>query len=461
LLQYLNAFHGLYSMQWSGELTMTRSYRRYLRAIPMERERLFGLLVLLIYTATAEGFIMQSADTASTQGSPPPPAARMIDLQASDGTVLKASYFAAVQPGPGVLLFHQTNRSRKAWDVVAGQLAAAGINTLTLDLRGFGESGGKAYDKLTDKEIAEARGLWPGDIESAWQFLIAQPSVKRDVIGLGGGGYDGVDNSVQTARRHPEEVKSLVLLSGETFLPGLQFLRHSPQLPGLFVVADDDEYPPTVDAMELLYNTSSNPGKKLVHYAGERAPWKWYELYEIGTVPATGSHGTDMFEKHPELPGIIVDWFVSTLIKTPGQAAADTVASAPILDQLERPGGAARVAQQLTEARRKNPKAQLFPEVALDILGSDHLRAGEAKVALAIFKLNLVAYPESADAHTDLAEAYLADGQNDLARRHAEKALALLDSHAAPASSWSDSEPKRSQIRRGAQRILNRLSAAH
>jgi hypothetical protein len=92
-----------------------------------------------------------------------------------------------------------------------------------------------------------------------------------------------------------------------------------------------------------------------------------------------------MFEKHPEFPGIIVDWFVSTLIKTPGQAAADTVASAPILDQLERPGGAARVAQQLTEARRKDPKAQLFPEVALDILGSDHLRAGEAKVALAIF----------------------------------------------------------------------------
>ena len=35
-----------------------------------------------------------------------------------------------------------------------------------------------------------------------------------------------------------------------------------------------------------------------------------------------------MFKVHPELPGIIVDWFVTTLIKTPGHAAADTVASA-------------------------------------------------------------------------------------------------------------------------------------
>src|SRR5580704_11196742 len=36
-----------------------------------------------------------------------PAAARVVDLKASDGTILKASYFAAAKPGPGVLLFHQ------------------------------------------------------------------------------------------------------------------------------------------------------------------------------------------------------------------------------------------------------------------------------------------------------------------------------------------------------------------
>jgi hypothetical protein len=43
-------------------------------------------------------------------------------------------------------------------------------------------------------------------------------------------------------------------------------------------------------------------------------------------------------------------------------------------------------------------------------------------------------------------DTYLADGQKDLARQHAEKAIALLDSHAAPASSWSDTEPQRGEI---------------
>jgi len=293
-----------------------------------------------------------------------PPAARVIDLKTSDGTVLKGSYFAAAKPGPGVLLLHQINRTRKAWDDLGAQLAAAGINTLTLDLRGFGESGGPPYDKATSEGMSQQRKMWPGDIDVVWQYLVSQPGVKRDVIGVGGAGALGVANSVETARRHSAEVKSLVLLSRETLQDGLQFLRQAAQLPELFVVADDDEYPPTVEAMELLYVTASNPGKKFVHYsASQDAPWIWYEPFDIGKVPANGSHGTDLFKIHPELPGIIVDWFVTTLIKTPGHAPADTVASAPILDQIRMPGGVAQVTQQLTEARRRDPKAQLFPEI--------------------------------------------------------------------------------------------------
>jgi tetratricopeptide (TPR) repeat protein len=254
-------------------------------------------------------------------------------------------------------------------------------------------------------------------------------------------------------------VKSLALLSGETFQPNLQFLRQASQLPGLFVMSDDDEYPPTQEAMELLYITSSNPGKKFVHYsAAQDAPWLWYEPFDIGKVPANGGHGTDMFKVHPELPGIIVDWFVTTLIKTPGHAPADTVASAAILNQIEAPGGVAQVTQQLAEARRKDPEARLWPEITVSIVGNDHLRVGETKVAIEIFKLNLLAYPNSADAHDDLADAYLADGKKDLARQYAEKVLALLDSHAGPASSWSDTEPRRGEIRRDAQSVLKKLS---
>ncbi len=389
------------------------------------------------------------------QASQQPSASPVVDLKASDGTVLKASYFAAAKPGPGVLLLHQGNRTRKSWDDLAGQLAAAGINTLTLDMRGFGESGGKRQG--WPREDSPVKKTWADDIDTAWQYLVSQPGVNRHVIGLGGAGLVGVDNAVLTARRHATEVRSVVLLSGETFLPGQEFLRQASQLPGLFVVSDDDEGPPTEEVMEWIYGISSNPGKQFVHYPGKKAPWNGFEDTQI---PAVGTHGTDLFKTHSELPGIIADWFVTTLIATPGHAPAEPLASASILNQLELPGGVAQVTKQLEEARRRDPKAQLFPEVVVAILGYDHLAVGEKRLAVEIMKLVVTAYPDSADAYDSLSDAYLADGQKDLARQTAEKALALLDSHAAPASSWSDTETRRKFIRDSAQQNLKQLGAA-
>jgi pimeloyl-ACP methyl ester carboxylesterase len=440
----------------------------------MKQIRIFALLAMLAFTAAAIRQGLQSV-AAKDEPNAQQAALQVVDLKAADGTSLKASYFAAPSPGPGVLLLHQSNRARDSWDGIARQLAAAGINTLTLDMRGFGESG-TPYAKLTQPEKEKVSTTWPGDVDTAFHYLVSQPGVKRDVIGLGGAGWFGVLHSIEVARRHPAEVKSLVLLSGETLQDGLQFLRQASQLPGLFVVDDDDEYPPTVEAMEWLYITSSSPSKKFVHYsAAHDAPWLWYETSDASKVPAKGGHGTDMFKPHPELPGIITDWLVTTLIKTPGHAPADALASAAFLNQLWTSEGVARVTQQLTEARRKDPQAQLFPEINVDIIGEDHVREGESlkkagqlreakmqtAAAIEIFKLNLLAYPDSADAHCNLADAYLKDGQKELARQYAEKALAMIDSHQAPLSSWSDTEQRRAEIRSGVQDTLKELNAGH
>src|SRR5436190_4810417 len=423
----------------------------------MKRIQILLFSTVLIFVMTAFGKNNTSAG-------------RAVDLKASDGAILKATYFAALKPGPGALLFHQSNRTRKEWDDVAEQLAAAGINTLTFDVRGHGETGGQ-------ESRGEARKKqWPLDLDAAFQYLISQPGVKGDVIGIGGAGVIGVENSVETARRHSDQVKSLVLLSGETSRDGLQFLRQASRLPELFVVADDDEYPPIVEGMELLYINASSPGRKFVHYsASHEAPWLWYEPFDIGKVPANGGHGTDLFKPHPELPGIIVDWLVTTLIKTLSRAPADALASAAILNQLWTSEGVARAKQQLMEARRRDSQVQLWPEVNVDIIGEDHVREGESErragrlreakmqidTAIEIFKLNLLAYPDSADAHYNLADAYLKNGQKDLARQYAEKALAMIDSHKAPLSSWSDTEQRRAEIRSGVQDTLKELNAAH
>ena len=368
------------------------------------------------------------------------PAARVIDLKASDGTLLKATYFAAAKSGPGVLLLHQCNRQRKVWDDLARQLAAAGINVLTFDLRGFGESGGSPLDKLTPEENAQVQAeKWPGDIDTAFQYLVSQQGVERDVIGVGGASC-GVNNSIQTARRHPAEVKSLVLLSGGTDLPGRQFLHRESEPPALFAVADDDEFRPTVEVMPWLFSVDSNPGKKFVHYA-------------------KGGHGADMFAVHPELRGAIVDWYVTTLIKTPGRAPAEkssdpALQSGEILNQIDMPGGVEKAAQKLAEARRNDHKAVIFPETIVNLMGYEHLQAGDTKGAVEIMKLNVTAFPESPNAYDSLSDAYLADGQKDLARQNASKAIELL------ANDTTDPQARRDAIRDSAQQKLKQLGEA-
>src|SRR6266481_8785891 len=149
------------------------------------------LLFLLVLFFTAASLAVPSA------------APRIVDLTATDGTNLKATYFAAAKPGPGVLLLHQCNRQRKVWDGLAQQLADAGIHVLTFDYRGFGESGGDRFEKLAPDAARAQVQRRPGDIDIAFEYLVSQPGVKRDRIGVGGASC-GVHNSIQTALRHPE-----------------------------------------------------------------------------------------------------------------------------------------------------------------------------------------------------------------------------------------------------------------
>jgi tetratricopeptide (TPR) repeat protein len=115
----------------------------------------------------------------------------------------------------------------------------------------------------------------------------------------------------------------------------------------------------------------------------------------------------------------------------------------------------------------------LWPEVKVDIFGEDHMRqaaalekaghsseaAAEKNLGVEVFKLNLLAYPDSADANSNLADAYLQVGEKTLARQYAEKALAMIDSHAAPLSSWSDTEQRRAEVRSFVEDILKKLNA--
>jgi len=357
---------------------------------------------------------------------------RTVDLTSPDGTKLKATYFSADKPGPGVMLLHQCNRDRKMWDDLAPRLAAEGLNVLALDYRGYGESEGATYYKLPAAEgQKQVGGKWPQDIDTAYQYLTSQPGVNKNVIGAAGASC-GVNQSIQLARRHPE-VKSLVLLSGGTDRAGRAFLRTSSNLPIFASGADDDG--DVVSVLQWILSTSPNPGNRLQHYTA-------------------GGHGIEMFAPHPELTGLITRWFETTLLKTPGKAPANPNHLAPefkILATMEEPGGIAKVAEMLAAARKKDPNAKLFPQGPVNMMGYGYLQDGKNKEAIEAFQLNVTAYPNSPNAYDSLSDALAADGQTALAIQSAEKALKLLE------SDTTDTEERRKDIRESAEQRLKQL----
>lgn len=361
-----------------------------------------------------------------------PPAPHPVDLKAPDAVPLKATFFPAGKPGPGILLLHQCNRQRKVWDGLAAKLAAAGMNVLTLDFRGFGESSGEAAYKLPPAENAKMLAeTWPGDVDIAYQYLRTQPSVNKELIGAGGASC-GVHQAVMFAKRHPE-VRSLVLLSEMTDRDGRQFIRNSPQLPILMAAADDDFG--EVEVMQWLADISPNPSTKLLHYQ-------------------TGGHGVDMFTAHPELPDTIVKWFSTTLTAAPAAPQSEKKPlsrNASLLNLLDEPGGAAKAVEIYNEEHKRDPKYPPLSETIVNRIGYEHLALGDTQDAIQILRMNVTAYPNSANAYDSLSDAYFAAGQKDLARQNAKKALELL------ATDTSGPAERRKGIQESAEQKLKQL----
>jgi dienelactone hydrolase len=366
-------------------------------------------------------------------------APKVVSLTASDGTILKATYFASSKPGPGVLLLHQCNQQRKLWDPLGESLAATGISVLAFDYRGFGESGGTPHDKLTPQQENKIQTeTWPGDIDVAFQYLLAQPGVNRERIGAGGASC-GVENAVQLARRHPE-VKSLVLLAGPTDREGRLFVQSSTNLPIFTSAADDDPFGPQPLLMQWLFSISQNPSSRFAHYT-------------------SGGHAAEMFAVQKELPGIIATWFSATLTRKPGLVpktngsplAPQVLSTLALIDQT---GGALadQVGKTLAADRQLGDQTPPFPEVIVNQLGYEHLQLGDLKGAVEIMKLNVAAYPNSPNAYDSLSDAYLAAGQKDLALQNAKKAIALL------ANDTAENEQRRNDIRDSAQEKINQLT---
>ena len=252
---------------------------------------IFGLIIVTI--AVALGFFftenrqseesVESLNTLSME---------TIRIKTQDGVKIVGDYYSPTEDGtvvngaaPGGLLLHMMPSDRRSWTKFAEKLQQAGFAALAIDLRGHGESPGgpNGYKNFSDEDHQASRL----DVEAAVDFLKEKGAVNIHLVGAS----IGANLSLEYAASH-SEVRSVVLLSPGLDYRGLKtesWMERLSAEPGVLLVASEDD-----DYSRNSVNTLA--GKML------------FDEKRGVRIFASGGHGTNILENHPEFIEEIIKW---------------------------------------------------------------------------------------------------------------------------------------------------------
>ncbi len=214
---------------------------------------------------------------------------RRVEIQSGEWVIVGTLRVPeAAEPAPLVILCHTMwGGNRSQFDSLAQVLAAHGVASLRIDLRGHGESTNRGKLERPDINPAIVFGAWP-DVIAAHRYAESLEGVDPARIGFLGASYSG--ETVARAGREYTFGKAYVILASGLFSPESMVYMERSGVPWWHVVAEDDHtWAPTMTA--------------LVAQRG----------YAKVTTYPTGGHATELLSTQPELAGELARWFAETL----------------------------------------------------------------------------------------------------------------------------------------------------
>lgn len=205
-----------------------------------------------------------------------------VQIQTRDGIRLVGTLDMVPQSKGAVILVHMLNHDRKDWTSFSHFLNQNGWDTLSIDLRGHGQSKGTDEQKLDWQEFSkEDFRKMTEDLDAAFQFLKTKEKPAPSHLFMVGASI-GANLSLEYASKNPE-ISGVVLLS-----PGVDYRGVRPKQaameykdrPVLLIASQEDTF--SVSSSDFLYQLI--PAEKK----------------EIIKLQAKG-HGTDMLGNDLEL----------------------------------------------------------------------------------------------------------------------------------------------------------------
>jgi len=210
---------------------------------------------------------------------------KKIKLITSDGVKIIGNFSEIENSTRAILLLHMMPKTKESWDDFVEKLNNFGYTTLSIDLRGHGESqdGPEGYKNFIDQEH-QASYL---DVEISIEFL-EELGIENKNISIMGASIGA--NLALDALAQYSDIKKAILLSPGLNYKGLLSNKAIADLADnqkiLLIASEDDKY--SYESIIKLKEIKENNT----------------DLIKL----TNAGHGTDMFLKHPELMDEIIKW---------------------------------------------------------------------------------------------------------------------------------------------------------
>lgn len=176
---------------------------------------------------------------------------------------------------PGVIVLHDCKTQRKKYQNLSISIAEQGLHTLSLDLRGYGNSIDQGFSYLDVKrnatdivsyqnEVATLMSYWPEDLVAAYQFLRTKVD-KSQGISIVASGCSG---SYAVGLAEKVHLKSMVLLTPQMSYADKERYKTLIDIPSYFISSAQHALSYATTQELFAWNGASN--SKLQVYKGDK-----------------------------------------------------------------------------------------------------------------------------------------------------------------------------------------------
>jgi tetratricopeptide (TPR) repeat protein len=212
----------------------------------------------------------------------------------------------------------------------------------------------------------------------------------------------------------------------EKYLPTLEERSEPPAGVRCVTCHHGTAVPRTLESILLHVHEASGLDSTLATYRSLRERYHGRAAYDFGSVPLADVASEVAEHGHPE--DAVALNALNVEMNPESEFARRQYASSALL-QAFRHVGADSATAMFRELKTRYGDT-VFPEFALNRMGYALLEEGNAEAAIAVFKLEVKSFPESANGYDSLGDAYARHGDRKLAVESYEKALKLSPSDA-------------------------------